>query len=89
MGAGPAVLVTGAAGYVGRLCVEALAKRLDELSALVALDWTEVAPEDRLAGVVYEQGDICDPALADLFRRHGIDTVVHLASIVRLSLIHI
>ena len=83
MGAGPAVLVTGAAGYVGRLCVEALAKRLDELSALVALDWTEVAPEDRLAGVVYEQGDICDPALADLFRRHGIDTVVHLASIVR------
>ena len=35
MGAGPAVLVTGAAGYVGRLCVAALSKRLDELSALV------------------------------------------------------
>ena len=83
MGAGPAVLVTGAAGYVGRLCVAALCERLRELSALVALDWTEVEPSERIAGVVYEQGDICDPALKDLFREHGIDTVVHLASIVR------
>jgi UDP-glucose 4-epimerase len=83
MGAGPAVLVTGAAGYVGRLCVAALAKRRDELSALVALDWVETEPAEQLDGVVYEQDDICDPGLKDLFRRHGIDTVVHLASIVR------
>lgn len=83
MGVGPAVLVTGAAGYVGRLCVAALAKRQGELSALVALDWTEVEPSERVANVVYEQGDICDPALEELFRKHGIDTVVHLASIVR------
>jgi UDP-glucose 4-epimerase len=83
MGAGPAVLVTGAAGYVGRLCVAALSERLDQLSALVALDWTEVDPSERIAGVVYEHGDICDPALKDLFREHDIDTVVHLASIVR------
>jgi UDP-glucose 4-epimerase len=83
MGAGPAVLVTGAAGYVGSLCVAALAKRRNELSALVALDWTEVEPSELLAGVVYEQDDICDPALGELFRKHGIDTVVHLASIVR------
>ena len=83
MGSGPAVLVTGAAGYVGRLCVAALAQRLDELSVLVALDWTEVDASERIDGVVYEQGDICDHALKDLFRRHGIDTVVHLASIVR------
>jgi UDP-glucose 4-epimerase len=83
MGAGPAVLVTGAAGYVGRLCVAALARRLGELSALVALDWTEVESADQLDGVVYAQRDICDPALKDLFREQGIDTVVHLASIVR------
>lgn len=83
MAAGPAVLVTGAAGYVGRLTVAALAKRADELSVLVALDWADVDPADRLPGVVYEQGDICDPALKALFRGHGIDTVVHLASIVR------
>jgi UDP-glucose 4-epimerase len=83
MGSGPAVLVTGAAGYVGRLCVAALAQRLDELSVLVALDWTEFDASERIDGVVYEQGDICDHALKDLFRRHGIDTVVHLASIIR------
>jgi UDP-glucose 4-epimerase len=76
-------LVTGAAGYVGRLCVAALSQRLDELSVLVALDWTEVDASERLDGVVYEQGDICDHALKDLFRKHGIDTVVHLASILR------
>ena len=83
MGSGPAVLVTGASGYVGRLCVAALAKRIDDLSALVALDWVETSPADRLAAVVYEQGDICDPALEALFRKHSIDTVIHLASIVR------
>jgi UDP-glucose 4-epimerase len=83
MGAGPAVLVTGAAGYVGHLCVAALAERLGEVSALVALDWTQVDAAERLEGVVYEQGDICDPTLKNLFRKHGIDTVVHLASIVR------
>ncbi len=83
MDAGPAVLVTGAAGYVGRLCVAALAARRDELSALVALDWTEVEPAARLGGVDYAQGDICDPNLGELFARYGIDTVIHLASIVR------
>ena len=83
MGSGPAVLVTGAAGYVGRLCIEALCKRSGDLSTLVALDWTEVPAPERLDGVVYAQGDICDHALGDVFREHGIDTVVHLASIVR------
>ena len=83
MGSGPAVLVTGAAGYVGRLCVAALAKRRDELSALVALDWSKPSPGERIDGVAYEQGDICDPGLKDVFAKHGIDTVVHLASIVR------
>ena len=83
MGSRPAVLVTGAAGYVGRLCVAALSERSSELSALVALDWTEVDAAERLDGIVYEQGDICDHALKDIFRKHGIDTVVHLASIVR------
>jgi UDP-glucose 4-epimerase len=83
MGTGPAVLVTGAAGYVGRLCVAALAERLDDLSAVVALDWVQTERAARLHGVVYEQGDICDAALEDLLRAHSIDTVIHLASIVR------
>jgi UDP-glucose 4-epimerase len=79
----PAVLVTGAAGYVGRLCVAALAARRQELGAIVALDLSAVAERDRLQGVAYTEGNICDPALADLLRKHRIDTVIHLASIVR------
>jgi UDP-glucose 4-epimerase len=80
---GPAVLVTGAAGYVGRLCIAELAKREPELSALVALDVCAVESVHRLPGVIYERGDICDPAIEGTFRKHRIDTVVHLASIVR------
>ena len=83
MSAAPAVLVTGAAGYVGRLCLAALVERSQELSALVAVDWAEVERAERLDGVHYHRRDICDPALKDLFREYAIDTVVHLASIVR------
>ena len=79
----PAILVTGAAGYVGRLCVAALAQRMDQLSALVALDWSEVKTSERIERVVYLRRDIGDPTLGSLFREHKIDTVVHLASIVR------
>lgn len=83
MAAAPAVLVTGAAGYVGRLCLAALVERLQEISALVAVDWVEVEDAQRLDGVHYHRQDVCDPTLKDLFREHAIDTVVHLASIVR------
>ena len=34
----PSVLVTGAAGYVGTLTLEALAARGDEVAGLVGLD---------------------------------------------------
>ena len=78
------VLVTGAAGYLGGALVEALAPRLRDgtLGALVATDVREVPAERRGAGVAYERLDVRDPAIADLLRRHAIDTVVHLAAIV-------
>lgn len=79
----PSILITGAAGYIGRLLVGALAARRKDISALVALDWSAVADAKKLEGVTYEQTDICDPSLASMLRTHRIDTVVHLASIVR------
>jgi UDP-glucose 4-epimerase len=79
----PAVLVTGAAGYVGQLCVAALAKRRTDLAALIAMDVNPVEDGDRTSDVDYLQRDVCDAGMADVFRMHGIDTVVHLASIVR------
>ncbi len=79
----PAVLVTGASGYLGRLTVETLAGRRKDLAALVALDVRDVPTDARRAGIEYLSADICDPSLAEALRKRRIDTVVHLASIVR------
>jgi UDP-glucose 4-epimerase len=73
------VLVTGADGFLGRGLVAALAG--SGLERLVATDQREVPPERRLPGVEYAVLDVRDaPALAAACA--GIDTVVHLASIV-------
>ncbi|GMV13531.1 MAG: NAD-dependent epimerase/dehydratase family protein [Sorangiineae bacterium PRO1] len=77
------VLVTGAAGYIGGLTVRALAARRADLGALVALDVREPPSCERLEGVTYVTGSVCDAGLADLFAEHHIDTVVHLASILK------
>lgn len=77
----PAVLVTGAAGYIGGLTVAALSRRHDELSALVALDVKDAA--DKLDGVDYVTMSVTDDKLAQVIEQHGVDTVVHLASVVR------
>lgn len=77
----PAVLVTGAAGYIGSLTVAALARRRDELSALVALDVKDA--DTRQDGVDYVTMSVTDDQLAEVIERHGIDAVVHLASVVR------
>ncbi len=73
-----AVLVTGGGGYLGCQVVAGLAGT----RPVVSLDVREVAPKDRLAGVVYASADIRAPGIADLLREHAVDTVVHLAAIV-------
>lgn len=73
------VLVTGASGYLGSQAVAALAQS-DNAQQVVAHDVRP--PADRLAGVEYVLGDVRAEELADVMAAHGIDTVVHLASIV-------
>lgn len=77
------VLVTGAAGYIGGLSIRALAARRSELDALVALDVREPPPSERVEGVTYVNQSVCDAGLADVLAEHRIDTVVHLASILK------
>ncbi len=73
------ILVTGAAGYIGSLAVTALAKD-STVGTLVAYDLRKsTAP----APVVVVAGDITSDDLAALLTRHAIDTVVHLASILK------
>ena len=76
---GRRILITGADGFLGRSLVAALA---GECELLVAQDVREVPAERRLARVVYEQQDVRAADLVEGLRRHRIDTVVHLASIV-------
>lgn len=81
---GKAVLVTGAGGYVGRQLVEALATRLASggIVEVVAADVRDTPPQQRREGVHYLRHDVRNDGLYQVLRRHRIDTVVHLASIV-------
>ena len=77
----PAVLITGASGYIGRHVVKSLADEPELLERLVATDVREVHPSERLPGVVYETCDIRTDDVATLIERYDIDTVVHLAAV--------
>jgi UDP-glucose 4-epimerase len=72
------VLITGAAGFIGR----ALTTALKSAHYVVALDVREVPEERRLPGVSYATADIGDPKLGGIFRTYQPQTVVHLASVV-------
>ena len=74
------ILVTGADGFLGRSVVAALAR--EGAGTIVAADVRELPAERRLPGVTYVVQDVRDPALAQTLAAHGIDAVVHLASIV-------
>lgn len=77
-----AVLVTGAAGYVGRKLVRALAREPGAFSTIVATDVRDVPSAEREAHVSYETVDVRSADLGALLAKHQIDTVVHLATIV-------
>ena len=80
-----AVLITGAAGMLGRALVQALAAlaaRPGAIERVVATDVREVAEAERRRGIVYAIQDVRKPGLEALLSAHRIDTVVHLASIV-------
>ncbi|MEV8254607.1 NAD-dependent epimerase/dehydratase family protein [Rhodoglobus sp. NPDC076762] len=76
------VLVTGGTGFLGTSVVAGLAAS-DAIECVVSADIRTPSPGVRLPGVLYERVDVTDaPDLPALLRRHEIDTVVHLASIV-------
>jgi len=82
---GASVLVTGAAGYIGGKLVQALASLSPEagIGKVVATDIRD--PEGGYSDhrIVFERLDVRDAsAVSELVAGHGIDTVVHLASIV-------
>lgn len=74
------VYVTGGNGFLGTGVVAALSAD-PAVELVVSGDVRE--PRHPLTGVVYETADVTDGVtIAEQFRKHSIDTVVHLASIV-------
>jgi len=73
------ILVTGAAGYIGGLTVAALAAD-DRVKRVVAYD---LRPAQAAGNVSVVTGDITADDLGALLAEHDIDTVVHLASILK------
>ena len=71
------VLVTGAAGHLGRLAGARLAREHEVLGIDV-----RAAPD---AGFAVERLDVRDPALAALVRDRAIEAVVHLAAVLETS----
>ncbi len=76
------VMVTGAAGYIGRQVVEALSREPGRFSTVVAADIREVSGSRQLPGVVHAVADVRDEAVRTLMEEYRVDTVVHLAAIV-------
>jgi len=72
------ILITGAAGYVGRLLTRALPAQAPEGTRIIATD--RVAPPE-VPGVTSRVLDVRDQGLAALLQAEQVDVVVHLAAI--------
>lgn len=72
------VLVTGGAGYIGSHTLRLLRSLGREV---VVLDSLVRGNPASLLGATLERADICDSdAVADVCRRHNVDTVIHFAA---------
>jgi UDP-glucose 4-epimerase len=76
------VLVTGASGLIGRQLATRLAAERGDIETVVAMDVREPRNDEKLPGIEYFCGDVRDPGLVEVLRKHAVDTVVHLAAIV-------
>ncbi len=74
------ILITGVSGYLGTRLAEALADE-EMAGEVVGMD---IRPPVRASDrITYYQKDIRDDAIGPLFSRHSIDTVLHLAFVVK------
>lgn len=75
------IFVTGAAGFIGRGLIAALAAETAG-PPVIAFDLRDVPSAERLPNVTYIAGDIRDTALTAYLLQHRPHCVVHLASVV-------
>ena len=84
MSAAPRVLITGAAGYIGRQLATELAARVTtgDIGAVVGTDIREWGADSRPGALAWVTHDVRKSGLDIVLRAHEIDVVVHLAAIV-------
>ncbi len=78
---GRSVFVTGAGGYLGQLLIRKLVQRSSDITTLIAHDLKSTPESEREQWVHYLQGDIRNDNFGSYFEKYGVDTVVHLASV--------
>lgn len=80
------VLITGAAGYLGNVFLQELERERNTAAMndvqIIALDVRAAPAEKRSPAIVYVQEDIRSGNLGEIFKRHRVQIVVHLAAIV-------
>ena len=76
------ILLTGAAGYLGRIVLDELRTAAQSNLRLLALDIRETPSAQKRDGVFYVQEDIRSEKLITIFQQHHVQTVLHLAAIV-------
>ncbi len=74
--------VIGAAGYIGSKVIDRLLKDRRQVEQIVAIDVREVPSPSNGRDVVYDVLDMRSAELSERFREHGVNCVVHLASVV-------
>jgi UDP-glucose 4-epimerase len=74
------ILITGISGYLGSRLTRHLSKRND-INHIVGIDIKE--PSGLPDNVLFYHRDIRDPSFSDLLTQHAIDTIFHLAFVVK------
>lgn len=75
------VAILGAAGYVGRKVIGRLLGDRRAVETILAIDVREVPFNEQRDGVIYDVLDVRSAELSERLREHGVDCVVHLASV--------
>ena len=75
------VLITGGNGFIGRTVLRTFHQHAERFSCILSLDLQPPAPHQQLPSVEYLALDIRSPQIESILHQHGVQVVVHLATV--------